>query len=268
MDKFFPFEKKLADQKKFYDQLADTWWDENGILHLLKVMVNPWRVPYFKQLIYQSFGERLQSVQLLDIGSGGGLLTEEYHQMGLQVSGIDISEKSTKVAFSHAQLSGLNIGYIVGSATTLPFSDNSFDIVSCCDVLEHLSNWDLAISETARVLKPNGLFLFDTINRTLFSFIAMILGAEIIPFTRFLVKGTHSWQMFIKPEELVQTCEEHNLICKNISGGKPNSSLVSILGELIKLNQGRITIKEFGEKLSLKSSNNLSANYIGYAVRS
>ena len=180
----------------------------------------------------------------------------------------DRLKKSTQVASAHAKLSKLDINFQVGSANALPYADQSFDIVSCCDVLEHLPNWELTISETARILKPNGLFLFDTINRTLFSFISMILAAELIPFTRFLVKGTHAWRMFIKPKELKQAFVRNKFTCKNISGGKPNSTITKIVLQLIKLNQGKVSIKEFGKKLSLKKTNDLSVNYIGYAVKS
>ena len=94
-----------------YDELAQTWWDENEFLHLLKVMVNPWRVPYFKKALRKHYGQDLSRVRLLDIGCGGGVLTEEFAALGCQVTGIDISPKSIAVAQAHASISGLDIDY-------------------------------------------------------------------------------------------------------------------------------------------------------------
>ena len=98
--------------------------------------------------------------------------------MGCQVTGIDTSAESIAVARAHAQTMGFSIDYRVWSATQSLFNENSFDVVSCCDVLEHISEWKKVIAETARLLKPNGLFLFDTVNRTLFSKIIFILGLQ------------------------------------------------------------------------------------------
>ena len=139
---------------RIYDELAQTWWDENEFLHLLKVMVNPWRVPYFKRVLMKHFGQGLDRVRLLDIGCGGGVLTEELASLGCQVSGIDTSRQSIAVAQAHAARSGLSIDYRVGSGTSLPFDHSSFDAVSCCDVLEHIRDWKQVIAEAARVLVP------------------------------------------------------------------------------------------------------------------
>ena len=97
-----------------YDDLAETWWDENEFLHLLKVMVNPWRVPYFMDVLETLYGRDLSQVHLLDIGCGGGVLTEEFASMGCQVTGIDISPRSIEIARLHATRSGLSIDYQVG----------------------------------------------------------------------------------------------------------------------------------------------------------
>jgi len=262
-----PIFQPHPEQDKFYDQLADSWWDKNGVLHLLKSMVNPWRVPYFEKIILHKYGRKLRSVHLLDLGSGGGLLAEEFYKIGLNVSGIDLSAKSIQTAASHAKSFNIKINYQVGSAVTLPFSDQSFDIVACCDVLEHIPDWRSAIQETSRVLKPNGIFLFDTINRTVESYILMKLGAEIIPFTRFFPKGTHIWRQFIKPTELAENLNRNNLICKDITGGKPTLSILETIFELIKLNLGQTTIKQLGERIYLQPTNTLDLNYIGYAVK-
>src|SRR5215212_5571085 len=126
---------------RVYDDFADTWWDEDEFLHLLKVMVNPWRVPYFKNVLVKYYDQDLSRVRLLDIGCGGGVLTEEFASMGCQVTGIDISPRSIAVAQAHAATAGLSIDYRVGPGTRLPFGDGFFDAVSCCDVLEHIQDW-------------------------------------------------------------------------------------------------------------------------------
>ena len=126
---------------QIYEELAQTWWNENAFLHLLKVMVNPWRVPYFKRALIQHYGPDLSRVRLLDIGCGGGVLTEEFASMGCQMTGIDISPESIAVAQAHAAQSGLSIDYRVGSGTSLAFDQESFEAVSCCDVLEHIRDW-------------------------------------------------------------------------------------------------------------------------------
>ena len=106
---------------QMYNEFANSWWDENGTLHLLKVMVNPWRVPYFADTMTEHFGADLSQVLLLDIGCGGGVLAEEYAKLGCQVTGIDISDASLEVARAHARTEGLSIDYQNGSATQLPF---------------------------------------------------------------------------------------------------------------------------------------------------
>src|SRR5215212_11937255 len=114
---------------RVYDDFADTWWDEDEFLHLLKVMVNPWRVPYFKNVLVKYYDQDLSHLRLLDIGCGGGVLAEEFASIGCQVTGIDISPRSIAVAHAHAALSGLPVDYRVGSGTSLPFDDERFDAV-------------------------------------------------------------------------------------------------------------------------------------------
>src|SRR5512147_1667876 len=102
-----------------YDELAHTWWDEKQFLHLLKAMVNPWRVPYFKSALTRHYGQDLNRIHMLDIGCGGGVLTEEFARAGCRVTGIDISPRSIAVAQAHAARSGLSIDYKVSSGTSL-----------------------------------------------------------------------------------------------------------------------------------------------------
>ena len=163
---------------QMYSQLADQWWDENGPLHLLKAMVNPWRVPYFANALAEGFGANLSSARLLDIGCGGGVLAEEFARLGCKVTGIDISAESIDVARAHARTEGLSIDYQVASAIPLQFETECFEVVSACDVLEHIPDWEEVIAGGARVLVPGGLFLFDTINRTSRSKATFIFGLQ------------------------------------------------------------------------------------------
>ncbi|HET9912043.1 MAG TPA: bifunctional 2-polyprenyl-6-hydroxyphenol methylase/3-demethylubiquinol 3-O-methyltransferase UbiG [Anaerolineales bacterium] len=248
-----------------YDEMADTWWDENQFLHLLKAMVNPWRVPYFRNALMKYYGQDLSQVRLLDIGCGGGVLTEEFALMGCQVAGIDISPRSIAVAQTHAAQSALSIDYRIGEATNLPFEDASFEAVSCCDMLEHVSDWERVIAESARVLKSGGLFFFDTINRTPKSKAVMIQGLQVSSFTRLMPPDTHIWEMFIKPDEITAALQKQGMKIEDMQGSKIAKNPLFTLWDVRQKKQGRITFGELGRRLELKLDKDLSLNYLGYA---
>lgn len=250
---------------RIYDELAQTWWDENEFLHLLKVMVNPWRVPYFKHALRKHYGQDLSRVRLLDIGCGGGVLTEEFASLGCRVTGIDISPESIAVARAHAEISGLSIDYRVGSGTNLPFDNESFDAVSCCDVLEHIGDWKQVIAEVARVLMSRGLFFFDTINRTMKSRVTFIYGLQEFPLTALMPADTHVWQMFIKPNEISAALREKGMQVEDMQGGKIAKNPLATLWDIRQQKQGRITFAELGRRLKLELDGDLSLNYLGYA---
>jgi 2-polyprenyl-6-hydroxyphenyl methylase/3-demethylubiquinone-9 3-methyltransferase len=250
---------------RIYDELAQTWWDEKEFLHLLKVMVNPWRVPYFQNALTNHYGQDLSRVRLLDIGCGGGVLTEEFAALGCQVTGIDTSPKSIAVAQAHAERSGLAIDYRVGSGTSLDLDHGSFDAVSCCDVLEHIRDWKQVIAEAARLLKPGGLFFFDTINRTLKSKVTFIFGLQEFPLTRLMPPDTHVWEMFITPDEIVSALRDQGMTVENMMGGAIAKNPLATLWNILQQKQGRITFAELGRQLQLKLDPDLSLNYLGYA---
>lgn len=250
---------------QIYDELAQTWWNEKEFLHLLKVMVNPWRVPYFKNVLVQYYGQDLRKVRLLDIGCGGGVLAEEFAALGCQVTGIDISPRTIAVAQAHAALSGLPIDYRVGSGTSLPFEGSTLDAVSCCDVLEHILNWRQVLAEAARVLVPGGLFFFDTINRTMKSRITFIYGLQKSPFTQLMPADTHLWDMFITPHEITSALREHGMTIQDMKGGKIAKNPLATLWNVRRQKQGKITFAELGRRLELKLDTDLSLNYLGYA---
>lgn len=252
---------------QMYNDLADSWWDENGSLHFLKVMVNPWRVPYFIDALTKHFGADLGHVHLLDIGCGGGVLSEEFAKLGCQVTGIDIAEASLAVARAHARTKGLLIDYQTGSATQIPIDGSSFEVISCCDVLEHISEWKQVIVEVGRVLKPDGLFLFDTINRTPKSKSTFIFGLQEWSYTKLFPRDTHVWEMFITPEEITDVLERHDMNVKGLSGGAIVRNPLSTLQEVRRHKRGEISMAELGRRLELKHDPDLSLNYLGYAQK-
>jgi 2-polyprenyl-6-hydroxyphenyl methylase/3-demethylubiquinone-9 3-methyltransferase len=256
---------KATINNAIYDDLANTWWDEKEFLHLLKAMVNPWRVPYFKKALIDSYGQDLSRVRLLDIGCGGGVLAEEFARLGCRVVGIDVSPRSIAVAQMHAKQSGFSIDYRVGDAMSLSFEDASFEAVSCCDMLEHVSDWEQVIAESARVLKPGGLFFFDTINRTPKSKATFIYGLQESPLTKLMPPDTHIWEMFIKPDEITAGLCAHGLSIVDMKGGKIAKNPLATLWDVRQQKQGRITFGELGRRLELKPDKDLSLNYLGYA---
>jgi 2-polyprenyl-6-hydroxyphenyl methylase / 3-demethylubiquinone-9 3-methyltransferase len=252
---------------QIYDELAQTWWDENEFLHLLKAMVNPWRVPYFKNALLKQYGSDLSQIRLLDIGCGGGVLAEEFASLGCQVTGIDISPKSIAVAQAHAARSRLSIDYRVGSGTSLPFEKKSFEAVSCCDVLEHIHDWKQVIAEAARVLVSGGLFFFDTINRTRKSQVTFIYGLQESPLTRLMPANTHIWEMFITPDEITSAVQEYGMTVQDMKGGKIAKNPLGTLWDVHQQKQGKISFGELGRRLKLKLDADLSLNYLGYACK-
>src|SRR5258708_18405479 len=150
---------------ELYNRLSHTWWDENAPLGLLRTWLNPARFGYLQKVLAEQAIRDPQSMSLLDAGCGGGLLAEELARLGCHVTGVDPSEPSLETARVHARLAGLEITYVTGSCQQLPFATASFDMVVCCDVLEHLQEIEAGIGEMARVLKPGGIFFYDTLNR-------------------------------------------------------------------------------------------------------
>jgi len=148
-----------------------------------------------------------------------------------------------------------------------PFSNQSFDIVLCCDVLEHLESLETALQEAARVLKPGGLFLFDTINRTFQSYIETILIGQELPLTRFFAQGSHDWKQFIKPEELSSACKSNGLSIKSLTGFQPKISKRQTIIEIMRLKLTWINFAEFGRRLKFEQCTSLSGSYLGYAVK-
>ena len=249
-----------------YNTHSAGWWDENNFLYLLKTGVNSIRFEFFQNLLVQN-GNQPASLKVLDIGSGGGFLSEEFANLGCRVTGLDLSHASLAAAHIHARVETLAINYLLGDACVLPFANSSFDIVLCCDVLEHLDNFVLAVKEASRLLKPGGYFLFDTINRTLQSYLETILVGQELPITRFFAPHSHDWKQFITPNELTSACVENNLTVNQISGFQPSISKFQTLREIIRLKRGRTNFAEFGRRLKFKQCASLSGSYLGWATK-
>jgi 2-polyprenyl-6-hydroxyphenyl methylase/3-demethylubiquinone-9 3-methyltransferase len=188
-----------------YDRISETWWDAAGFLNILKSALNPVRVPFLERHVRARF-PTLEGLRVLDVGGGGGLLAEELARLGCVVTGVDPSQPSLQVAREHALESHLDIEYIAGVAEALPVDDAAFDAVVCCDVLEHVSDLSATIREVARVLRPDGLYLYDTINRTRRSKLLVIKLFQEWRSLAFMPPNVHDHAMFIKPRSSTPTC--------------------------------------------------------------
>lgn len=179
----------------FYDLIADQWWNQTAKIYALHHL-NPPRFQYFDRHISDWNG-----LTVLDVGCGGGFSCELLAMRGAIATGIDQSSNCIAKAQKHAAMRQLAIAYQHGCAESLPYLDNSFDVVLCVDVLEHVANLQQTLWEIHRVLKPGGTFCFDTINRTLKSRLIMIWLLEDL--LREIPCGIHDWQKFILPKELI-----------------------------------------------------------------
>jgi 2-polyprenyl-6-hydroxyphenyl methylase/3-demethylubiquinone-9 3-methyltransferase len=204
----------MAVDNQMYDRLAHTWWSEGGTLSALNNLI-PGRFAYLDEVL-AARGHAYPGLEVLDLGCGGGLMSEAYARRGARVTGVDPSAESLAVARSHARQSGLSIRYEPGTGESIPLPDGSFDLVSCCDVLEHVNDLDTVSREVARLLRPGGFYFFDTINRTWLSWVMMIKFAE--DWARAIPSRTHDWNMFITPEELRASLECAGLAVRDLTG--------------------------------------------------
>ena len=224
-----------------FSKLADEWWDVNGKFKPLH-MFNPIRIEYITEKIKQHFkidddkANFLDGLNILDIGCGGGLISEPMARLGGSVTGIDASEKNIKVAKIHSEKSRLKIDYINKSPEQLENLEK-FDVILNLEIIEHVDNVNLYIKSCHNLLKKDGLMFTATLNRSLMSYLKAIIGAEYI--LRWLPIGTHDWNKFIKPEELEKLLQDEKFSTVDIKG------------------------LEFNPILNKwKKSNNLSVNYI------
>ena len=251
---------------ELYNAEGDIWWQPNTTLYLLKTSVNPWRVSYSSDSI-KKLGIDPKGKTALEVGCGGGILTEEICKMGFITTGIDPSEQSLRTAINHAKISKLDIKYDKGTGEQLPYPDNSFDCVFCCDVLEHVSDLPKVISEISRVLKPHGVFCYDTLNRTFISKLVAIKIWQEWKRWAFMPPNLHVWKMFIKPDEIKHLLSKNGFEWKEHKGSKPNVSIPKMLTFLRKRAKGEWTYADLGKNFWLVESDDMNILYAGYALK-
>ena len=203
-----------------FSNLADEWWDVNGKFKPLH-MFNPIRIEYILDEISKHFKLNrekkllLKNLEILDIGCGGGLISEPMSRLGGNITGIDAAEKNIKVASIHSRKNNLKINYLNKSPEQLKEKEK-FDIILNLEIVEHVDNLDLYLDSCFRLLKKNGLMFTATINRTFTSYVKAIIGAEYV--LRWLPIGTHDSNKFVKPEELQEKLSERKFETNNIKG--------------------------------------------------
>ena len=224
-----------------FSNLANEWWDVKGKFKPLH-MFNPVRIEYITQMIRKYFKisdneiNPFKKLKILDIGCGGGLISEPMARLGAKVTGIDASEKNIQVAKIHSKESNLEINYLNSSPEKLKEREE-FDIILNLEIVEHVEDVELYINSCGKLLKKNGLMFTATLNRTITSYIKAIIGAEYI--LRWLPIGTHDWNKFIRPEELEEKLSTENFKTIEVKG---------------------LVFNPLNNKW--KKSNNLSVNYI------
>jgi 2-polyprenyl-6-hydroxyphenyl methylase / 3-demethylubiquinone-9 3-methyltransferase len=236
----------------FYDMSAEDWWSPQTKIFALYHLNQP-RFEFFDRYI-----RSWQDLKVLDVGCGGGFSCEFMAQKGAVVSGIDQSQKCIIKAQEHSKNSGFKINYLQGFAEDLPFSKSTFDVVTCVDVLEHVADLPQTVSEIYRVLKPNGLFLFDTINRNFKSKVIMIWLLEDL--LKEIPQGVHDWHKFIQPKELKEIMENQGFTDIEIKG-------FDLFGNNLSQNiQSYLLYRKTGG-FKAKISDNTSLMYIGKAMK-
>ena len=206
-----------------FTKISEEWWNPEGKFKPLHKF-NPSRISYIKENIIKTFrlkneDKPLKKIRILDIGCGGGLLSEPMKKLGAEVTGIDASGKNIEIAKLHAKKSNLGIEYIC----TSPEKFNTkikFDVILNMEIIEHVENVDFFLKACAKLLKKNGIMFVATLNKTLKSYFFAIIGAEYV--MRWLPIGTHEWEKFVKPEDLINFQKKNKMKLKKIDGMKFN----------------------------------------------
>jgi 2-polyprenyl-6-hydroxyphenyl methylase/3-demethylubiquinone-9 3-methyltransferase len=207
-----------------FSKLADEWWDVNGKFKPLHAF-NPIRIEYIKEKCVFHFelnnlkDKPLSSIKVLDIGCGGGLVSEPMYRLGAEVTGLDASLKNINVAKLHAKKNNLKIRYLNSSPEKKDLNEK-FDVILCLEVVEHIENLDIFLKASSELLKKNGIIFIATINRTFQSYLKAIVGAEYI--LKWLPIGTHDWNKFLKPDEIESQLTSLNFNKLNLDGFQYN----------------------------------------------
>ena len=202
-----------------FSKMATEWWDPNGKFKPLHKF-NPIRIKYIKEKIINNFNlenkkKSLKKIQILDIGCGGGLLSEPMCRLGANVTGIDASNTNIKIAKLHAKKNKLDIQYICSSPENLKIK-KKFDVILNMEIVEHVKDIEVFLKSSSKLLKKGGLMFIATINKTLKSYIFAIIGAEYI--LRWLPVGTHEWEKFVKPSDLKRILKKSSLDLIDLDG--------------------------------------------------
>ena len=202
-----------------FSKMADEWWDPSGKFKPLHKF-NPIRIQYIKENIIGNFKLKnkkkpLDKINILDIGCGGGLLSEPMTILGANVTGIDASSKNINIAKHHAKKNNLKINYICSSPEKLKIK-KKFDVILNMEIVEHVNDINFFINSSSKLLKKNGLMFVATLNKTLKSYMFAIIGAEYV--LRWLPIGTHDWEKFVKPEDLKNILSKNNLKLEKLDG--------------------------------------------------
>ena len=207
-----------------FSNLAKDWWNPNGKFKPLHHF-NPARIKFIKEKLISHFGldaksnQLLKKINILDIGCGGGLLCEPLKRLGATITGIDASQSNIEAAKLHAREMNLNINYICTSPENLKLK-NKFDVILNMEIVEHVENVNFFLKKSSELLKKNGLMFIATLNKTLKSYAFAIIGAEYV--LQWLPIGTHDWNKFVKPEDLIKINKENNLKLEKLDGMKFN----------------------------------------------
>ena len=206
-----------------FSRIAEEWWDPKGKFKPLHNF-NPIRISYLKENITKNLNLKkkdkiLSGIKILDIGCGGGLLSEPMSRLGAEVFGMDASERNIEVAKIHAKKSGLKIKYLCSSPEK--FKTNlKFDVILNMEIIEHVEDVEFFLKSCSRLLKKNGIMFVATLNKTLKSYLFAIIGAEYI--LKWLPIGTHEWEKFVKPKDLIRINKKYNLALDDLKGVKFN----------------------------------------------
>ena len=202
-----------------FSKIAEEWWNPEGKFKPLHKF-NPIRISYIKENIINTFKLNydkfpLKNIKILDIGCGGGLLSEPMCRLGAKVTGIDASDKNIEVARLHSKKNNLEIEYICSSPEKFSAKDK-FDVILNMEIVEHVEDVNFFLESCSKLLKKDGIMFVATLNKTLKSYIFAIVGAEYI--LRWLPIGTHEWEKFIKPEDLISILKKNDLRLDKIDG--------------------------------------------------
>lgn len=209
------------DEVARFARIAETWWEPEGEFRALH-KINPVRLGFIRDRLAALFGRDIRAtrpfagLRLVDIGCGGGLVSEPLARLGFAVTGIDAGDEMLEVARGHAAASGVTVDYRRATAEELAAAGETFDAVLALEVVEHVADPALFLAAAARLVRPGGGLIAATINRTPKAFLFAVVGAEYL--LRWLPRGTHRWDKFMRPSELAAGLRPHGIAVKEIAG--------------------------------------------------